>query len=171
LQPLGILNAGSLITVNRNTSSSVVYQDLVNMWARLLPGSHRRSYFLINSDVVPQLMGMTYGSGGNNTPVYIPANSAANAPYDTLFGRPCIQAEQCQTVGVKGDILLCDFEGYVLGEKPGGIKFASSIHVKFVNDEVCWRWVLRLDGQPILSSAITPAHGSNTLSHFICLST
>jgi HK97 family phage major capsid protein len=169
--PLGVCSSGSLITVPRTTASTVAYQDLINLWCRLLPGSHRRSYFLINSDVLPQLLGMTYGAAGNNTPVYIPANSAANAPYDTLLGRPCIQAEQCQTMGTKGDILLGDFaEGYVLGEKPGGMQFASSIHVRFVNDEVCWRFVLRLDGQPTLSNAITPAHGTDKLGHFICLS-
>jgi HK97 family phage major capsid protein len=167
--PLGVMNATSLITVSRNTASSIKYQDLTGMWSRLLPGSGKRSVFLINQDVIPELLAMTIGT--SEWPVYIPANSAANAPYDTLLGRPVLQCEQCQTLGTKGDVVLADFaEGYVLGEKPGGIQFASSIHVNYVQDETAFRFVLRLDGQPVLSTAITPAHGSNTLGHFIVLS-
>jgi HK97 family phage major capsid protein len=88
----------------------------------------------------------------------------------TLFGRPVIPIEQCQSVGTVGDILLCDFtNGYVLARK-GQLKTDVSIHVEFLTDQLAFRFILRIDGQPILRTPITPAHGSNTLSHFVGLS-
>ena len=66
------------------------------------------------------------------------------------------------------DILLANFkDGYVMAEK-GGLQQDMSIHVRFVYDESVLRFVLRMDGQPWRASALTPAKGSNTQSHFIC---
>ncbi len=60
--------------------------------------------------------------------------------------------------------------GYVLGEK-GGIQSDVSIHVRFIYDESVFRFVLRLDGQPVRASALTPYKGGATVtqSHFIAL--
>lgn len=114
-------------------------------------------------------MSLSLGSGGSA--VYVPAGGASAAPYGLLMGRPVIPIEQCQTVGTAGDIILANFKkGYILGEK-GGIKTDVSIHMRFVYDESCFRWVLRIDGQPMLRSAITPFKGSSTVSHFVRIET
>jgi hypothetical protein len=52
-----------------------------------------------------------------------------------------------------------------------GIKKDTSIHVRFNYDEQVFRFVVRVDGQPILNSPITPANGTNTLSPFVALAT
>jgi len=46
-----------------------------------------------------------------------------------------------------------------------------SIHVKFDYDESVFRFVLRVDGQPVRASALTPYKGGSgaTLSHFVTL--
>jgi hypothetical protein len=43
--------------------------------------------------------------------------------------------------------------------------------VKFIYDESVFRFVLRIDGQPVRASAVTPYKGgaTNTLSHFVTL--
>ena len=51
----------------------------------------------------------------------------------------------------------------------GGVEAASSIHVKFVEDETAFRFVFRVDGQPIWASAVTPFQGSDTVSPFVAL--
>jgi HK97 family phage major capsid protein len=101
-------------------------------------------------------------------PVYINAGSIAGQPYGTLFGRPVIPVEYCQTLGTKGDVVLADLSQYVMIEK-GGVQAAQSIHVRFLNDEQTFRWVVRNDGQPTWNAALTPYKGSNTLSPFVCV--
>ena len=101
-------------------------------------------------------------------PVYMPAGGASESPYSTLFGRPVVPIEHCPTVGDTGDIMLCDFSKYKAIDK-GGMKSDISIHVRYVYDESCFRFVYRFDGQPVLSSATTPYKGTNTVSHFVKL--
>jgi HK97 family phage major capsid protein len=170
--PLGILNAGCLITQDKESGQSantIVYANILNMWSRMPARSRRTAVWLINQDVEPQLAQMSV-DGSGNSPVYLPPRGATEQPYSTIFGRPVIPIEQCQSLGTSGDIYLCDFSNYILAEK-GGIQADMSIHVRFIYDESVFRFVLRVDGQPVLSSAITPFKGSNTLSHFINLQT
>ena len=103
----------------------------------------------------------------------MPAGGLSALPYGTLFGRPVLPIEQAATLGTQGDILLCDLaSGYILAEK-GGIKSDMSIHVQFIYDEQTFRYILRVAGQPVRSTALTPYKGGSgsTQSHFIALDT
>ena len=89
-----------------------------------------------------------------------------------LLGKPLNLTEHCQTLGTKGDIILADYGQYLVGQKAGGgVSTASSIHLKFVEDEVAFRFTIRTDGQPWMLSKITPKHGSNSMSAFVALNT
>jgi len=171
-QPLGILASGCLVSVAKEVgqkASTLVIENVVKMYSRLLPGSEDRAVWLINRNVLPQLFTMSLSVGTGGIPVYMPANALAGRPYQTLFGLPVIKCEQCATLGTLGDIILGDFgEGYILADK-GGVKSDVSIHVLFVHDESVFRFVLRIDGQPVLASAITPYKGSDALSYFVAL--
>jgi HK97 family phage major capsid protein len=176
-QPLGIINAGCLVTQAKESGQSaatIVYENLINMWSRLLPGSEQNAVWLYNKDCLPQLATMSV-DGSGNSPIFQVGTGAASAgsrgPVPaTIFGRPAFPMEQCQTLGTAGDIYLADFSNYVLARK-GGVQAAMSIHVRFIYDESVFRFVVRLDGQPAHSSAITPFKGSNSLSAFINLAT
>ena len=172
--PLGLMNGSSLVTQTKEAgqaAATIVYENVLSMWARMLPGSQERCVWLVNNDCLPQLYQMSLAVGTGGAPVYLPASGASESPYASLFGRPVIPIEQCQTVGTTGDIVLADLTGgYLLAEK-GGMKADMSIHVRFIFDESCFRFVLRIDGQPVLNSAITPFKGSATQSHFIALQT
>lgn len=115
-------------------------------------------------------MYLAVGTGGSA--VYIPPGGLSSAPYGTLMGRPVIPIQQCASIGTVGDIIHADFNGYLLATK-GGIQTDMSIHVRFIYDESCFRFVYRCDGQPMLASAITPAKGGSswTQSHFVALAT
>jgi len=171
-QPLGILNAACLVTVAKEVgqpNTTIVYDNVLKMWSRMWAKSRANAVWLINQDIEPQLnkMNMAVGTGG--VPVWLPAGGATATPYSTLFGRPVIPVEQCQTLGTKGDIYLADFSQYIIAEK-GGMQTASSIHVKFTYDETCFRFVYRIDGRPWWAAALIPYTGAaNTQSPFITL--
>lgn len=170
-QPLGILNAGCLVSVAKESgqnADTVIWENVVKMYARLFPQSRQNAIWLINQSVEPQLMQMAMSVGTGGVPVYMPAGGASAAPYGTLFGRPVIPIEQCAAIGDAGDIIFADLGGYILAEK-GGIQSDVSIHVNFIYDESVFRFVLRIDGQPLRASALTPYKGSDTLSHFVTL--
>ncbi len=169
--PLGILSAGCLVTVGKEPGQdpdTIMAENIMNMRSRLFAASRPNSVWLINQDCEPQLHRMSLAVGTGGVAVYMPAGGLSGSPYDTLYGRPVIPVEQCSTLGDLGDILYCDFGGYLLAEK-GGMQSDMSIHVRFVYDESVFRFILRVDGQPVRASALTPYKGTNTLSHFVAL--
>jgi HK97 family phage major capsid protein len=170
-QPLGVMNAGCLVSVAKETgqaADTLVWQNVVKMWARLHPRFKTNAVWLISPDVFPQMasMSLTVGTGG--VPVYMPAGAASTAPYGTLFGRPVFEVEYAAKVGDKGDILLADWNQYYLASK-GAARFNSSMHVRFLYDEMTYRMTYRVDGQPKFVSALTPANDGATLAAFVTL--
>lgn len=168
---LGINNSGCVVSVGKEVgqaANTIVYENIVNMWSRMLARSRPSSIWVINQDCEPQLNRMTVAVGTGGVPVYMPAGGVSASPYATLMGVPVVPLEQCATVGDTGDIMLCDFSQYKAIDK-GGMQRDVSIHVRFIYDESVFRFVYRFDGQPVLASAITPFKGTNTLSHFVKL--
>ena len=172
-KPLGITQSNAVVSVAKETSqtaSTIVYENIVKMYARLWGRSRANSVWLINQDILPQLMTMSLPVGTGGGPVYLPAGGASAAPFQTLFGRPLFEIEQCATLGTVGDIILTDLSQYLMIDK-GGTQTATSIHVQFTTDEMVFRFILRVDGQPVWNSALPPFKGSNTLSPIITLAT
>jgi len=172
-QMKGILNESATVSVAKETgqtAATIVYENIVNMYARMYAPSRSNAVWFINQDIEPQLMTMSLAVGTGGVPVYMPANHASGSPFGTLLGRPVVPVEHCATLGTVGDIVLADMSQYLYASK-GGIRAAQSMHVKFVEGETALRFELRNDGKAWWPSALTPANGSNTLSPFITLAT
>ena len=172
-QPLGIFNSASLVEVAKESgqaADTIVGDNIIKMRARQWARSRPNSVFLINQDTEPQLHKLNIEGDGANTDflIWMPAGGVQGQPHDTLYGRPVIPVEQMKTLGDKGDILMADFSQYLLIDK-GGVKSDVSIHVRFLYNESAFRFVLRIDGQPLWPSPLTPANGSNTQSPFVTL--
>jgi HK97 family phage major capsid protein len=173
-QPLGILNAGCLVSVAKETgqrADTIMAENVIKMDSRLFASSGANAIWLINQNTKPQLYTMSLAVGTGGMPIYMPAGGLSQLPYATLLGKPVIPIEQAASLGDLGDIMLVDLSGYILAEK-GGIKADMSIHVRFEYDESVFRFVLRIDGQPVRATALAPYKGSATLdtqSHFIAL--
>ena len=165
-KPLGILQGGSLISATRTDASEVDADDIGRMWSHRYLGPQDYVWF-VNSSVLPQLYRMTIADGGYS-PVYTPPGGLSNSPYGMLFGRPVIENEYCPYLGTVGDILLASPSQYALITK-GGVQAASSIHVNFVSDETAFRFVYRVDGQPIWAADVDAFDGSHTFSPFVAL--
>lgn len=173
--PLGILNAACLVTqdkVSGQTATTIIFENISEMWTRIPARSKMRGKWFINGMITSQLdkMSIQVGTGGSSA--YLPAQGLASAPLGTLKGRPIVEIEQALALGTVGDIVFCDFSEYVLATK-GGINAASSMHVKFITDEMTFRWIRRVDGQPAWTSAVTPYKGGAgaTKSPFVALQT
>lgn len=167
-QMLGFTNADCFVSQAKEGSQladTIVYENIINMYSRFV-GSN--GVWITNRDCFPQLASMSLTVGTAGSAVYLPPTGAAGAPYGTLLGMPVLFAEYSPTVGDANDIVLADLGQYYVIEK-GGLKGAVSIHVKFIEDEMTYRWTLRNDGQPIWKSAVTPYKSSSTRSPFVGL--
>lgn len=174
-QPLGILNSPALVTQAKEgaqTADTINVTNLVKMLSRLPTASRRNAVWLIHPDAEPQLPLMTVGQ----QPVYMmPGNGATQAWYGTLFGRPVIPHQVCETVGDLGDIMLVDFSQYLSAIKTGngydasGIRADSSMHLWFDQDIMAFKFTMRVAGQPWWASTIAQRDGSNTQSPFVVL--
>jgi HK97 family phage major capsid protein len=172
--PLGILNCPALITITKEsgqTADTIVWQNIIKMWARLAPGSQSRAVWFINQECQPELMTMAQTVGTGGVPVFLPAGGASGSPYMTLLGRPVVPVEQLPKLGDAGDILLADMSDYI-GIDKGGLESDTSIHLQFLYDEQVFRFRYRFNGCPYTNSPVTTyKNASSTISPYVALGT
>lgn len=170
-EALGILNSGALVTQDKEAAQkadTIMAQNVIKMSSRIFASSYLNANWYINQMCIPELMQMSIAVGTGGQLVYVPAGGISGAPYGTLLGRPVIPIEQASALGDVGDIVLADLSGYILARK-GGLRTETSIHVRFLQDEQVMKFVLRIDGQPLRATPLTPYKGTPTLSHFVAL--
>ncbi len=172
-QPLGILNAGCLVTQakeNGQDADTIVAENVIKMSSRIFASSYLNANWYINQMCLPQLYSMSIAVGTGGQLVFTPPGGLSQSPYGMLLGRPVIPIEQASALGDVGDIILADMNGYILAQK-GGVQTDVSIHVEFLTDQQVFRFILRIDGQPVRASALTPYKGGATAtqSHFVTL--
>lgn len=166
-EPLGWLNADAAVSVTKESgqaADTILLENLVKMFARMLPSSIARAVWIANIDTFPELATMALSVGTGGSAVWL--SNAADAPPMTIFGRPVIFTEKCPTLGDAGDINFVDLGYYLIGDRQS-MTAMSSEHYKFKNDQTAIRFIERVDGLPWLQSAITPQTGANTLSPFV----
>lgn len=171
-EPLGILNASSLVSVTKETgqdADTIVADNIEKMYSRMYAPCRRNAVWLINQDIEPQLNRMNMTVGVSGTPVYLPPGGLSAAPYGTLRGRPVIPTQACETLGDKGDILFVDLSQYLTAVKAGGVRADVSMHLWFDYDVLAYRFIIRMAGQPWWKQYITPRDGTNYLSWAVSL--
>jgi len=155
-KPLGIIASPAFYAIERQTAGAFIdATDLGNMWAHRYTGANDYVWF-VSTTIFPQLMNLTVGT----TPAYMPPGGLSGSPYGTIFGRPVIETEYNPSLGTAGDIVLAAPSQYALITK-GGIKSASSIHVKFTTDETAFRFVYRVDGEPTWNAKVSSYYASS----------
>jgi len=171
-QPLGFLNSPALISVAKTssqTADTITLNNILDMWTRMWARSRTNAIWLVNQECEPQLTKMYLPTGSSSgVSVYMPPTGVSQSQYYTLFGRPVIPVEYASALGDEGDISLVDLSQYMLIDK-GGVNAASSVHVRFLYDESVFRFIYRVDGQPIWKKPLTPYKGASTLSPFVTL--
>ena len=168
-QPLGIMQSNALVTVPAEAgqpAGTVVFENLSNMWGRLPARSRRNAAWLINQEVEPQLDRLALAVGV----AALEARFVTYGPDGVLRikGRPVMAIEQAEALGTPGDVILADLSQYLLIDK-GPMESAVSIHVRFVWDEQTFRFIYRVNGQPIWNRPLTPYKGAGSQSPFVAL--
>lgn len=169
-KPQGVLSSGALISVPKQAgqaNGTVVSQNIVDMFARCWAGSRSNAVWLVHPEAEKQIIeaALSVGTGGSALPLY--QSTPADVPFNNILGRPAIPLEQCQVPGTLGDVMLVDFSRYLLATRSK--KQEVSIHVKFLTDEIAFRFVWRVDGQMIDQVPITPFTGTTTVSSCVAL--
>lgn len=170
---LGILAADCLVSVakeNGQAAATVVADNVEKMYARLWTRGVPNATWYINQAVWPQLFKLSHAVGTGGVPIFMPPGGLSAAPFGTLFGRPIQPIEQCAALGTVGDIIFADLSQYLFIEKDG-LAADSSIHVRFIYDEMTYKFTMRNNGQPMWKSKLTPYKGSDTISPFVALAT
>lgn len=172
-QPLGIIGHAGTLSVAKESgqlAKTILKENIDKMFAGMMPQSLPQANWYIQQDCWPQIFSLAQAVGIGGVPMFVPVGGMGGAPGGTLYGRPIIPIEQADTVGTVGDITFADWNQYRTIDK-GGIEAATSIHVLFLTDEMTFRFILRMDGQPIRNSTITPFKGTNNTAPFVTLAT
>jgi HK97 family phage major capsid protein len=189
--PQGIMNSQALIKLSPGSSPTVVNTtDVLAMWAQfwhpglansiaayssenLTPGGNvgqiPSAAWFIDQTVIPQLFALQLGSGTASILLYHPPGYQGLAgPYGQLLGIPVIPTEHNNALGTAGDILLADASQILLADK-GSVQAAASMHVRFLQDEMTFRFTYRVDAQTTWKKPLTPKSGGSVLSPFVAL--
>lgn len=170
-RPLGATHASNpcLIAQAKETgqdASTIVWENLIKIYSRMLPASLGRGVWVANIDTFPQLAVMSLSVGTGGAAIWL--NNGVVGPPMSILGRPVIFTEKVENLGDQGDIGFYDFGYYLIGDRQA-MSAASSPHFKFQNDQTVYRFIERVDGQPWLQSALTPRKSTTTLSPFVTL--
>ena len=162
-QPLGVIGAPGTFTQIRANAGQFQFVDAINMMEHFLP--IRGGVWVMSQSVLPQLYAMVDPNGNY---IWLPTYGvgvAAAAP-GTLLGYPVIFTEKTPILGTTGDVLLCDFSQYLIGDRQA-VTMASSIHERFRYDQTTFRMVMRVDGQEWCKAPIELADGATQVSPFV----
>jgi HK97 family phage major capsid protein len=167
--PKGFLNADAAVTVAAEAgqqTATIVWENIVKMYARMLPQSLGKAVWVVSPDTFPELATMALSVGTGGGPIWL--NNGVEGPPAMILGRPVVISEKMATLGSVGDINFVDFGYYLVGDRQA-MTVSSSEHYRFQNGETSFKFVERLDGRPWLQSAITPRNSGPTLSPFVKL--
>jgi HK97 family phage major capsid protein len=191
-QPAGILNSQALITCNGGTTNAAISAaDVLTMWSRFwhpglsnhiasiatenltagAPGGIPATAWFVDQTVLPYLFQLQMGTGTGAGVILLyhpPGSNPLYGSYGELLGLPVIPTEHNNNYGTAGDIVLADMSQMLLADK-GAPQVAASMHVRFVQSEMAFRFVYRVDGQTTWKKPLTPKSGGPTLSPFVVL--
>lgn len=170
-KPEGIINSPFTVTVAKEdmqANDTIVAPNVVKMYNRLFPFARSKAAWFVNPGCEDQLRLM---KDDNDNYIYLAPGSQLNqGPYATLLGRPVIPLMGgIPALGDKGDIIFADLSYYYMILKAGGIKSATSIHMKFDTEETAFRFSFRVDGKAPFTSPVTTEFGSYQMSAFSVL--
>ncbi len=175
-EPLGFVNCPASVGVAAETgqaTATIVWENIVKMYARMLPTALGRAVWIASIDCFPELATLALSVGTGGGPVWMGnyTNPGTATPPVTIMGRPVYFTEKTPVLGTTGDISFVDLGYYLIGDRQM-MQSMSSEHYKFQNDKTAFRVIERLDGRPWIQSAITPRNNStNTLTPFVQLAT
>jgi len=170
-KPKGLLNSGFKVQVAAEagqTADTVVANNVLKMYAKMLPQSRGNAVWYINAAVEEQLRVMKDDLGNF---IYLAPGSQMNqSPYGLLLGRPVVpMIGSMPQLGDEGDIIFADLKYYYSILKAQGVKQSVSAHLFFDRDIQAYKWTLRVDGGCPFKAPVTTEFGAYTMSGIVTL--
>jgi HK97 family phage major capsid protein len=183
-RPQGLIYAPCAYVVTRNTSSEVLFADIIAMFKGLHPASKQAGLttgqtsiaWLASASVLDQLLELYYNVGGSTAGTDItptpPPDWLTMGDGDhispSLLGLPLIVTDHQPAVGTEGDLMLADLRHYLIGDRMEMTVERSSRGGGFINDTSNFRVITRVDGRYWIQSSETTEAGQ-TVSPVVVL--
>jgi HK97 family phage major capsid protein len=148
---LGIINDPAVNLVPRAVAGQISYSDIIDMDSAI-DENFDDLVWMTRKAHQGALMKLT---DTTNRPLFITKydefTNGSSAP-SQMIGYPVFKTRNIPALGVKGDLVLGDLKWFLLTMRQD-LTVDSSMHVRFIYDEECVRFVMRLDGMPAVSIA------------------
>lgn len=166
-RPTGIISHAGTIAVNRATANRVTYADIVNMFASSFGVGNY--VWVAAKSALPQLMQMKdFEAADSDAPNLVFQPDARTGVLGTMLGLPLVYTDLLPALGTKGDLMLANFQYYLI--KDGyGIEIGASEHVYYTSNRTVIKAFWNVDGKPWLTAPITLRDGSTEVSPFVVL--
>jgi HK97 family phage major capsid protein len=152
-KPLGAINSGAMLYVNRRGAGQVAYLDLVDMVSHLLMRGGTSPVWSMPQGALPQIATLQDPEGR-----YIWKPDARDGFAGTLMGYPVRWNNRSPVLGTKGDVTLCDWSQYLIKDGSGPF-VAASEHVLFRQNKTVIKIFWNVDGKPWLTAPIQEENG------------
>jgi HK97 family phage major capsid protein len=178
--PQSLINAPCAVGIDRNTSSDVLFLDVVAMFKALHPASKQVGLapgvtdvcWLLSSSAMDQLLELNYqvtiadGDGTNTTTTPIPPSGwfSMGDGHDigpNMLGLPAIVTDHQPAIGSTGDVILADLRHFLIGDRQVMQIERAPLGAQFINDNSLFRVRSRVDGRYWVQSASTTEAGQS----------
>lgn len=163
-KPLGIVNSKGAMTVNRNTSSKILYEDVIGMESKVYPESQSNVMWIASQSAYSDIKDMKDSDGKR---IYTDGNLVKGVPA-MLDGIPLKWTGRVPTLGNKGDLMLVDLRYYLIKDG-SGLYIAASEHAEFKANKTIIKVVFNVDGQSWLEEPLTLEDGNTQVSPLVML--
>ena len=153
-QPLGIINDPSVISVFRDTASTIKFNDVLNMEAAMPSVFDTNAVWFITKAGRAALRGQTVSGSSDELVLQEHFYPDLAKGYNmTILGKPAFLADgKIPALGSTGDLILGTWSWYYIGFRQD-FSMDSSRHYKFRNNRTALRCSGRLDGQAAIPQA------------------
>ncbi|MCM0760672.1 phage major capsid protein [Sporomusa sphaeroides DSM 2875] len=162
--PLGIVNSPGALKVKRETTGKITYSDAVTMLSKLLPDAIAGAVFTANITCLPSIMTMKDEAGNY---IFSHGDATKGVP-PTLLGIPVLWNGKTATIGKTGDLMLTNFQYYLIKEGAGA-HISISEHVKFTSHKTVFKIVASVDGQAWVKEPLLLEDKETKVSPYVIL--
>ena len=168
-KPQGMLNARPPCSTRATGADTafVSFADIAGMWSKLLPASWNKAIWVFSPSVVPQLLQLKDGANAGHLHQHRPGRDQ-DAQLDAA--RPAgLPTEKLPALGTKGDLMPDRPAASTSSATACRSRSPPVEHVNFLKNQMTWRVVERVDGQPWLDKPVTLQDGTTQVSPFVVL--
>lgn len=172
--PQGIINASCAKAVTRvNAGQPPVLADVVALAKALHPASKAAGYasgvtgvgWLMSAAVLDALLDMYLAVGSPTTQAVTPSGwlnlGDGHDVAPSMLGLPAFITDHLPAAGSYGDLALCDFRNYLIGDRMELIIERSSAGSGFATDIANYRIKSRIDGRYYIPGSTTTESGQS----------